>query len=115
LEDQVFDIQFKYQGPILDMAFHRDEGVGLVEVFARVSGLYASLPEKPDDVIDLPQIVFQVGVSNHLFVNFGYEDSRGYYGYDIIPRPFIMKGTGLTGTPNPLVQYHQATGGHCCR
>lgn len=114
LEDEVFDVPFKYQGPTLDMAFHRTEHVGLVQVFARVGGLHASLPKKPDDVIELPQIVFQLEAMNHLFVNFGCVDSTGYYAYDIIPRPFIMKRTGLTGAPNPLVQYHEATGDHCC-
>lgn len=115
LEDQVFNIPFKYQGPVLDMAFLRNEHAGLVTVLVRVSGLYTVVLEGPYDVIDLPQIVFQISVLKDLFVNFGYEESSGNYAYDIIPRPFVMKEAGRTKNPNPLIQYHQTTKGNSCR
>ena len=106
IEDQLYIVPFKYQGPTLDLAFQRSELVDdLVTIIARVKQFYAFKSEENSDPIDIPEIVFEVYIKDKLFANYGYEESPGYWEYDIIPRPYILTKTDQVTEPQPLIKY----------
>lgn len=108
LLDRTYRVPFKYQGPVLDLAYLRYEEVDLVTVLARVANLFALESEKGTDQIDLPDIVYEIDVSRRLFVNYGYEESDGYWEYDVIPKPLVFKKTVNTGPVRAEVSYRKA-------
>jgi len=98
-------VPFKYQAPILDLAFHYDSTVELVQLFAKVKGLYAHTSEDDRSPIDIPAIMFAVDFMKAIFVNYGYKDETGYWTEDIIPRPFVLEKHTENNAPQHLIQY----------
>lgn len=96
---------FKYQGPTLDLAFHREETVGLVRVIARVAGLcgFPSLEDK--NPVDLPPIWFETSIHRRLFENFRVTDEEGEWDMDPIPRPLEFREAELRADPVPGIRF----------
>jgi hypothetical protein len=105
LEDRLWYVPFKYQGPTLDLAFHREETVGLVRVIARVSGLYAFPSLEDRSPVDLPPICFETSVHHRLFENNWVLDEEGEWDLDPIPRTVVFQETGVRGDPVPGIRF----------
>jgi len=108
LMDRIYQVPFKYQGPVVALAYLQYEAVDLITVLARVANLFALDSKKSGDQIDLPDIVYEIDVFRRLFVNYGYEEPEGFWEYDVVPRPLVFKKTVNTAPAQPLVNYRRA-------
>jgi hypothetical protein len=99
--DRPIEVQFKYQCPVFDVAFHRSEHVpDLTSLLVRVSGLYDV------EMREIPPLVFEMHWWDLLFRNELYFDpEEGWWTGDGWPLPIVFRRAGSGGEPQALVRY----------
>lgn len=99
--DERIELQFKYQCPTFDVAFHRSPYVtSLTKLIIKVSGLYDS------DMNEIRPLAFEMDWSDLLFRNELYFDAEeGQWTGDGWPLPLIFRRTDSTGSPQSLVGF----------
>ncbi len=105
-EDRRVEIQFKYQYPKFDVAFHRDPYLPTsTSLIVRVSELYTPQGD------EIRPLAFEMSWDELLFRNELYFDAEaGRWTGDGWPLPIVFRRVGVTGSPQSLVWHEPGPG-----
>lgn len=105
----VYTVPMKYQGPCLDLAFHSDPHLSMVNVYARVSQLYGYVgaihgyAANGEETIIIPPFIAEIDIRDRLFINYYIQEDGENWEKNIIPKIVVFQNTGELEEPNSLI------------